>query len=286
MDPIVIDRRGGSRMELRAWPAAMPGRTPILIMPAMGVPAGYYRPLAEALAARGHPVVAGEQRGHGSSGLRPSRRVDFGYHDLLAEDWPAMIAATAERFPGPAPVLLGHSLGGQLGLLYAGRHPGSFSAVVLAAACSVHYSSYPGLSGLAIRGYARFGGPVARLIGHFPGRWLGFAGREARGIIRDWGEEVLTGRYRLAGSPHDDEAGLARIDLPVLAISLDTDRLAPRAAVDRLAGKLVAARVERVHWHAAELGDPAFDHFTWVRRPAIVADRIAAWLGRILPRHM
>lgn len=286
METIVIDRLDGSRMEMQAWPGTAPAGAPILVMPAMGVPGGYYRPLAEALAARGHPVVVGEQRGHGRSGVRPGRRVDFGYHDLLAEDWPAMVGATAARFPGARPVLLGHSLGGQLGLLYAGRHPDSFSAIVLAAACSVHYRSYHGVGGLAIRGYALFGAPVARLIGHFPGHWLGFAGREAHGMMRDWGQEALTGRYRLAGSPHDDEALLARIDRPILAISLDTDRLAPRPAVDRLAAKLVAAPVERAHWQAAELGDPAFNHFTWVRRPAVAADRIARWLGGALPPYM
>lgn len=286
MDPLVINRRDGSRMELHVWPTATAKGPPILIMPAMGVPGGYYRPLAEALAAQGFPIVVGEQRGHGRSGVRPSRRVDFGYHDLLSEDWPAMVEATAGRFPGARPVLLGHSLGGQLGLLHAGRRPRAFSAIVLAAACSVHYRSYPGIAGLAIRGYARFGPPLARIVGHFPGYWLGFAGREAHGMIRDWGEEVLTGRYRLAGSPHDDDALLAGIDLPVLAISLDTDRLAPRAAVDRLAGKLSGARVERAHWRAADLGDPGFDHFTWVRRPAIVAERIAGWLRQALPPYM
>ncbi len=286
METIVVDRRNGSRMELQAWMPAAPGGAPILVMPAMGVPGGYYRPLAEALAAHGHPVVVGEQRGHGRSGMRPGRRTDFGYHDLLSEDWPAMVAATTGRFPGRRPVLLGHSLGGQLGLLYAGRHPDVFSGIVLAAACSVHYRSYRGIGGLAIRGYALLGAPIAGLIGHFPGQWLGFAGREARGMMRDWGEEALTGRYRLAGSPHDDEAGLARIGLPVLAISLDTDRLAPRPAVDRLAGKLTAAQLERAHWHAADLGDAGFNHFTWVRRPAVAADRIAGWLGRTGLRHM
>lgn len=266
-------------MTLQAWPAATTGHehAPILIMPAMGVPGGYYRPLAEALAGHGHPVVVGEQRGHGRSGVRPGRRVDFGYHDQLAEDWPAMVEATAAVFPGRRPILLGHSLGGQLGLIYAGRHPDAFSAIVLAAACSVHYPSYRGATGIAIRGYALFGPGLAGLIGHFPGHWMGFAGREARGMIRDWGHEVMTGRYRLAGSPHDDEGALTRITLPVLAISLDTDRLAPRPAVDRLAAKLVSARVDRQHWRAAELGDPAFNHFTWVRRPAVVAERIATW---------
>lgn len=270
-------------MTLQAWPAAATGheRAPILIMPAMGVPGGYYRPLAEALAGHGHPVVVGEQRGHGRSGVRPGRRVDFGYHDLLAEDWPAMVEATVAAFPGRRPILLGHSLGGQLGLIYAGRHPDAFSAIVLAAACSVHYPSYRGATGIAIRGYALFGPGLAGLIGHFPGHWLGFAGREARGMIRDWGHEVMTGRYRLAGSPHDDEDALARITLPVLAMSLDTDRLAPRPAVDRLAAKLISARVDRQHWRAAELGDPAFNHFTWVRRPAVVAERIATWLDHM-----
>ena len=42
---------------------------------------------------------------------------------------------------------------------------------------------------------------VSALVGHYPGRTLGFADREARGVIRDWTKSGLSGRYDVTTAP-------------------------------------------------------------------------------------
>ena len=63
----------------------------LLWLPAMGVPAKHYLPFAEQLAARGIAVFLHEWRGNGSSSLRPSRTVDWGYREILQLDLPGLL---------------------------------------------------------------------------------------------------------------------------------------------------------------------------------------------------
>ncbi len=51
----------------------------LLWLPALGVAARHYLPLAQALAAKGVAVYLHEWRGNGGSSLRPSRALDWGY---------------------------------------------------------------------------------------------------------------------------------------------------------------------------------------------------------------
>jgi predicted alpha/beta hydrolase len=91
--------------------------------------------------------------------------------------------------------------------------------------------------------------------------------------MTDWARTCRSGDYR--GLTGADEA-LARATVPVLAISLEGDGLVPAPVVDHYTGLLRAARVERAHVTAAELGVPS-DHFTWTRVSAPIVARIAAF---------
>ena len=70
-------------------------RAAVLWLPALGVAARHYLPLAEALAQRGVATFLHEWRGHGSSSLRAGRGTDWGYRELLALDLAASEAAMA-----------------------------------------------------------------------------------------------------------------------------------------------------------------------------------------------
>src|SRR5690606_25330474 len=76
--------RGADRLGLQWYPEpARPAGTLALLWPAMGVPAGYYRPFATALGRAGVAVVVAHLRGTGASTPRPSRRSRYGYADLV-----------------------------------------------------------------------------------------------------------------------------------------------------------------------------------------------------------
>lgn len=251
----------------------------LLWLPGMGVPARHYQPLAEALSAQGVGMALHEWRGIGSSSVRATGYADWGYRELLAEDIPAALQACRKACPGARLLLGGHSLGGQLACLYAAIHPEAFEGVAVVATGVPYWRCFSPWSAVL-----RLGLPLvdwtARLKGHFPGRKLGFAGNEARGVITDWTRSARTGRYAARGLDTDLEAALAGLDLPLLALRLADDRLGPEASLRQLMRKMPLAPSETQVLDAGTLGRRA-DHFAWIKHPGAVAERIAAWTRRL-----
>lgn len=251
-------------------------RAVVLIWPAMAVTASYYALFCAELAELGIASVAADLRGQGESRPRPDRRSRHGYHELASRDWPAVVAATRERFGEGVPLyLLGHSIGGQVSVLYAAREPKGVDGLIFVAAGSVDFRGFPGVSGLRVLLSTQLAASIARLWGYFPGHRLGFAGRQPAPLIRDWARIARTGRFRPSGADIVYEEGFASVRLPVLAVSVAGDTLAPPTAVDRLCDRLPSAAVER--WHFEPDGGGRVDHVRWARKGAPIAARIRTW---------
>jgi len=273
---IRLQRSEGTSFALQLYAAADPLAPVILIQPAMGVKAGYYKPLAAALQEAGYNVAVAELRGHEETGGRlPGRDYDFGYHDLLTEDWPQAVAAVKARFPGAPLYLYGHSLGGQISAIYAAHNPQQLDGLILTAVSSVHWKLWP----LPFWPYSQAAVLVAKLLGHFPGEKFRFAGREARSVIADWGRQARTGRFWF-GKPErtDHDAVLATMTIPVLAISLQGDFFAPRHAMDDIVRRFPKAALTRQHLDPKAMGIDGIDHFRWVRKPQVVLPTLLDWL--------
>jgi predicted alpha/beta hydrolase len=243
----------------------------------MGIPARHYLPLAQALADRGIAVVLHEWRGIGSSDRRAGRNCDWGYRQLLQDDLPAGMAAVRRCWPRAHCWLGGHSLGGQLCLLYASLHPHDFAGWVLVASGAPYWRRFR--HGWLIAAASALAPLLAALVGYLPGRRIGFGGNEARGVIADWARSGRSGRYSVAGMARDFERQLAALRLPLLALRLQQDWLGPPASLDWLLGKLGSGErcVEVVT--PADMGGMPADHFGWMKAPAPVASRIADWLA-------
>ena len=274
---IPVTAADGARCELLATLPAGRWQQLLYWMPAMGMPARHYLPLAQALAVAGVAVVLHEWRGIGSSDRRAGRDCNWGYRQLLQDDLPAGVAAVRQRWPQARCWLGGHSLGGQLGLLYASLHPHDFAGMVLVASGAPYWRRFR--HGWLIGAAYALAPWLAALIGHLPGRRIGFGGNEARGVIADWARSGRSGRYAVAGMTEDFERLLAALQLPVLALRLQQDWLGPPASLAWLLGKLgpAARRVETILRDDLD-GTPA-DHFGWMKAPAPVAARIAGWLA-------
>jgi predicted alpha/beta hydrolase len=268
----------GARVELLCVvPAAL--RRLLYWLPAMGVPARHYLPFAEALAARGVGVVLHEWRGIGSSNRRAGRHCDWGYRELLQDDLAAGMATLRQRWPQARCSVGGHSLGGQLGLLVASLHPDLFDSLVLVASGAPYWRNYR--HGWAI-GLAMLLAPmVANLRGHLPGRRLGFAGNEARGVVADWARSGRSGRYAASGMTQDFESRLAALRLPVLALRLRDDWLGPAASLDWLLGKLGSRDRTLELLKPQDLAGAPADHFSWMKTSAPIARRMADWLDAL-----
>lgn len=273
-----VQATDGHRFALRLIRAASADAPTLLFMPAMGTRARFYDAFGIALAQAGVSFACADWRGIDSSSQRASRSTDFSYRHLLEDDFPAAVQALREHLPRRAPWIGGHSLGGQLSACYAARLPDTVAGLVLIASGNVYYRGWSGLSALRILGLTQAARVISGVLGHFPGRRLGFGGQEARGVIRDWSRMALDGRYRVPGSSFDYEAGLARLNKPVLALGFSGDTLAPARATEFLVSKLQQAVRTAWRWTAQDTGGQALDHFSWARHPHLVAPRVAAWL--------
>lgn len=258
----------GHRFALLHVPARGTAQQQVLWLPALGVAARHYLPLAQALALRGCSVVLLDWRGHGSSSLRAGRGQDWGYAELLQLDLPAALA-TAAAHGIVVDTLGGHSLGGQLAACSAGGING-LRRLWLVASGSPYWRSFPAPRGWLLPLAYTALPAIAGAVGHLPGHRLGFGGREARGLIADWARVGRSGHYRI---PAGVEQAMAGYTGQVHALSLADDWLAPPSSLQALLAKLPAASAQCDTLSATTLGTAA-NHFAWMRQPEAVANAL------------
>lgn len=283
VERILVGSPDGATSTLSVRAAADPKAPVILCLPAMGIEARFYSVLATDLVQAGFGCAVLELRGLGTSSVRASRSVDFGYATMAELDLPAAIDAVRERFPAAPLVLLGHSLGGQVAVLHLALGSGSgVRGLVLVASGMPWWRLWPVPLRYLLYAMGWVFPWTARALGFFPGRHLAFAGREARGVMADWGHIARTGRFVARGwTGPDPEEGLTSVRLPVLAISLEQDRFTPRRTVEYMVAKLPSAAVELFHYDHRAHGEPPVDHIRWPRHPRVIVERTADWLGRL-----
>jgi len=265
----------GHRWLTRLW---LTPSTPLALLwlPALGVPARKYEAWAQSLAARGVTVAVHEWRGNDSSSLRPSRRDDWGYRQLLHSDIPASLAAAKLAAPERRWLVGGHSLGGQLAVLAAALQPQDFIGLLLVATGVPHARTFTGKYHIGINVFARLIPPLTRLFGYFPGDRLDWAGREAATLMRQWAGTVRRGDYHEVGLAGDIEIAMKRLRQPALGIRFSDDWLAPAASLAALFDKLGAGAHSNELFDDERLGERA-DHFRWMKRPDAVAQTVSNW---------
>lgn len=273
----------GVKSKLTIYTASKTDKTPvILLFPAMGVEADYYQPFAQSLCNQGLHVITADLRGHGHFDLRPSNAVDFGYHEMIHFDYLKVFEIAKQTFPGSPRFLLGHSLGGQIGGLFLSLHPKLAQGLVLVASCNVYYKGWKGKGQYRILPFTQLTPIISRIVGHFPGKYLGFAGREARTVMKDWAYNARTGNYKLENNSNDFEKEMAALEIPILSLTIKKDWMAPRLAADYLCDKFKSSKVDRRDIGAEDAGLKKVSHFSWVKQPDYFAREIIDWISKQL----
>lgn len=269
MSPSIIELQchDGAKNALTLYENSDDAAPVFLILPAMAVPAGKYQTLAECLLQNNMSAATLDLRGVGLSSVRASRQCDFSYQTLLDQDIDCAIKRIKQVLPKAPLYLLGHSLGGQLSVLYSGLNHDKLSGIVLAASCSVYYAGWRFPRSIGLLLLSQLAAIIAQLYGHFPGHSLGFGGREARSLMRDWANNARTGDYTLKNSQHQYNELLAKVDCPVLAVNFTEDQFAPVKATEQLLAKLTKARITRHRLSGHDLGIKTANHFNWPKYP-------------------
>ena len=263
------------RFDATLYSTADPSAPVLIFMSALGTPARVYGRLGREMVIHGVQVCAPDWRGIGSSSIRAGQSSDFGYRHLIEFDLAALIVAVRQRLPD-APIWLGgHSLGGQLALLSAAAKPDGISGVVLIASGSVHLPCYSWKLRLGVGSLVLLSSIARPVLGYFPGGRVGFGGREAAGLMRDWSRVALTGQYRPDGTDINYEKALRSLKLPVLALTFAADYWSPAPAAQALLKKLPKNGYLHRHLDKAQTAGVAVDHYAWIKQPGLVAPAVA-----------
>ena len=278
---IKIQSNDGVSSRITVFPALDERAPTVICMPAMGVSARFYEPLARNFVKKGLNVVTADLRGHGESGIRPGRKRDFGYGDMVVHDWPSIMDQVVKHFPDSPRIILGHSLGGQLSTLYLSEKPEKATGLVLIAAPSLYYRDWPFPRDLRILLMTHTFALIASVLGYHPGRKLHVGGTEARRLIYDWARITRKGKYDMIRKGVDYEKLSRDLEIPVLAISFSDDGFAPKPVADRLCQRMPLAELTRWHLTPEYLGCSSLGHFSWVKQSEHLTSMIKKWIEAI-----
>jgi predicted alpha/beta hydrolase len=280
--PLNVVSRDGARHEMRFFASQSPHAPVLLCLPAMGMAAEYYRPFAEALAiADAGVAVLLDLRGQGRSSVRARNGGEFGYREILELDLPEAVGCLRQAFHGRRLYLVGHSLGGQLGLFLAARMAAVLDGLILVAAGTAFYRDWP--RGERITPWLVTAGvrAAARVLPWYPGSLLGFGGDQPTRLMRDWGRVTTRGEYRPEGSDFDYEQAARSLSLPILSIEVRSDPVAPTTATEALLARAPLASLTRLQVDGVPQHRPWKRHFSWAREPAQVVAAIGGWLAEL-----
>lgn len=264
----------GSRNILNIYKCNKECPITFLIVPAMGIRASYYHSFCHQLQHH-YNVVSCDWRGQGYSSIRPSYQHDFGYKALV-EDMYENVSKARSIFPSSKLIVLGHSLGGQVGSLFAARYADMLDGLIILASSLPYYKGWKGREKWRLWVGAHLLYPLCFFWGYYPGHIFGFAGREARTVMRDWSRHARTGNYTLLNDPFDYEEGLQKYAKPLLAIGMENDALARPQSIDNLLYKFKQANKTKNILSPDVY--PTIDHFNWVKSPVIIIPIIQKWI--------
>ncbi len=273
---IFSDSQDGTRIPLQPFHGKGEARAALLLLPALGVQARFYRRLAEGLADAGITTYLFEQRGHGESPVRAGRGERFGYKSFLENDIPAAIARVKKEVGGLPLYLGGHSLGGHMSSIIAGRR-GDIAGVLHLACGFPYHKLYGKASERKIKILCRLLPIVTLACGYFPGNRFGFGGREYRQLMMDWREWALGGSYDIKAIP-SAEADIAAFKGPVLSLAFERDTFASAEAVQYSVSRFKNAKITTRTLGEAEQGR-YLGHFDWAKAPSGAAREIVNWIG-------
>lgn len=227
----------GARIAVREYTAPTVAPTgSVVVACAMGVRQDFYVPLAQWLAQQGWRVTTFDYRGSGDSLPDTAHGGLRGYKaDLLdwARDYEAVVDHAHQANPGQALYLLGHSLGAQLPGLLGNGH--KVSGLLSVAAGSGYWRENAPQLKRNVLFFWYFLVPVfTRLFGYFPGKRLGTVGDLPAGVIRQWRRWCLNPHYSVGAEGEGVRQSYARVQFPVLALSMTDDELMTHQGIESL----------------------------------------------------
>lgn len=238
----------------------------VLLAGATGVPARYYRPFAQWLAAeRNLTCLTFDFRGiagslHGPLSKSTARLQDWGQLDM-----PAALDALREHSVDPL-YLVGHSAGGQLMGLMPNVH--RLKRIVQVAGSSGYFGNLSPRMHLTARVLMQGYLPITtRVVGYGACKVLGWGENLPTHVARQWTKWCASPGYveNAFGSTVDTHA-YGEMSAPMLNLSFTDDTIATAANIEDLLRLFPSAPVERRRYAPEDVQGRAIGHIGFFRR--------------------
>jgi len=253
MKHIVVN---GLRLEYRDHPALVPGRPPLLLLhDGLGCVAMWRYFSTRLAAVSGCRVIAWSRAGYGGSQAYTDLRTPRYLHREAEEVLPALLAALRIE----APVLIGHSDGGSIALIFAGAFPAVPRA--LAVIAPHEFVEPEALAGIRAAG-------IAWHTTDLPQKLARYHQASAERVFKDWHDCWLSPAFR----DWNIEESLGNIRCPVLAIQGEDDEYATMRQIDVIAARVPGTQLLKL----ARCG-----HFPQRDQEAALLDGLAVFIDRL-----
>lgn len=245
----------GLKLEYRDYPATLEGRPTLLLLHEGLGCVTMWRHFPEKLAATtGCRLIVWSRAGYGGSDAYAELRTPRYMHREAEEMLPALIAALGiER-----PLLIGHSDGGSIALIFAGAYP----AVPVAVAVMAPHEFVEEVTLAGIR-EARMAWETTDL----PKKLARYHHAQTERVFSDWNDTWLSPVYR----DWNIEEYLPKIRCPVLAIQGEQDEYATMRQIDVIGERVPGTELVKL----AQCG-----HSPHRDQEAAVLDALAAFVRR------
>ena len=271
LSPITLTTADGTQIAAQQFFPEGAAQAAIVVGPAMGVPAGYYKHFAAWLAMQGYHVTTFDYRGFGASlALQGGdvRRVKTDTMTWAREDYQAAIDHARHSNPKMRLLLLGSSLGGQLpGFLP--RLEGIDGLLAIGTGSGYWRICAPGIKWRSPL-LMYFIGPIAMaLAGYFPGRKLGIFDDIPKGAMQQWVGWCRDPEYCIGVEPGARES-FARVTFPVHYLSFTDDEFMTRESTEAMLNCYTAAPRQHTRVAPADWGLKRIGHLGLFRKEMAV----------------
>ncbi len=286
MIPVCIRADDGFELSGTLYGEPASARAAVLIVPAMGVPQGYYAEFARWLSARGRLVLSFDYRGVGASRpaahARSLRGFEADIRTWAERDAAAALGWLRDRAPRAAPLhWIGHSLGGQILGLVPNRELVD-SAVTVGSGSGYWRENAPQLRRFVWWLWFVLVPLTLPLAGYFPGRRLRKVGDLPHGVMAQWRRWCLSPHYMMGEGGEALRRHYATLRTPMLSLSATDDEFMSQRNIESLHAFYAGAPKTMRRVAPSDLGLRRLGHFGFFRpqaQPGLWTE-IDDWVGR------
>ncbi|MFK7982892.1 MAG: alpha/beta fold hydrolase [Saprospiraceae bacterium] len=266
-----------STLGITIFPTGKKHAPTLLIYPAFGVKATYYTKFSEQLTQKSIRVVTADLRGHGLSSVRPDTKNNYGFLAMI-NDLKAVSDYLLKENPTSKIYILGHSLGGQAASLAAAKYQGNFAGLATIGSPNVHYKGWSGFHYYRRKIGLKILPMIGKVVAILPPFKIGGYYTTPR-QMQEWGYTGQTGNYQVEGDDFDYEKAMAMAAIPVLAIDIEGDLMAPKAAIANLYQKFKNTTALTTSTLTKAATNPKLSHINWPRTATeVMVQVVEDWL--------